>query len=824
MFCKCGRMMKNFDGVNFGCSCGGYHYRKDPERERWLGEHGSKTCPVCGRVTLQPGMMPNNGNGHICIHCCAEYEHDESTGRVDLYPLSSQLKPKPDHRGSFTVRVSTVFFLILMVYLAGCAVIVNAEAEALDVYIQSDPLFDDVNDPVNIYDMDRTDTTIGEWERDFGDEMPNGTYFGPFLPPSRFDFNLRPSFFRNSTTNNFDARYTYVMVSGHFNLSQNSIMAGASEWWVRTPISPRSIEAYLGLTMSIFKNVDNASKVRLHGNYSTGLDALALKARAAHNGYCPDIVAEFGCTAPSNSIGEPLSEHPIQSDMMIANDRLYLQVNAVLEPSIDYVISLGFRMPIDSTLTTYLSSAESPSGGWSVVDIGEVYVEPVVGFYTYIDLIDSQKVELPIDLDWSFIFTEGVGLGGLFGKKLYIPANHTLVVYPFFNTSMSGSQYMSFNLPFISDDKVNVTPGVHNVNHDDPWNFSSGDSWFYPEIEYTTLLSEDAAAGSDIIIVDSVDHFWLGKYIRVIDDDHSETNFVKAINGNEVTLYYDLYNDMSTAKNAHVWCWIPMGWNYTDFILFSTNDTLDWATFRSDDRWNVLVEFLFNDPITLTLLCYVEDRPKLLWTQAWFNNTTRNPYYHPYTYGRDEGAAGTHRLHYNVWCSARGTDGQWVIRNGTASGRETYTHYFPNTIHLSGAYYEVVNETDSERVVDVLSRALNFMRDNVLGDETTLTPQGLLLGAFRNAIMKIWNGLSEFGGWVLDGLSNVWESIKRFGNMIYTRIVEFIGKIWNFISDVVDTIASFWDTLRYLVAPIMLIAIIVGGSKMSKKLMTGRGD
>ncbi|GAG35931.1 unnamed protein product, partial [marine sediment metagenome] len=254
-------------------------------------------------------------------------------------------------------------------------------------YIKSDPLFDDVNDPVNIFDMDRSDTTIGEWERDFGDEMPNGTYYGPFLPPSRFDFNLRPTFFRNSTSSKFDARYTYVMVSGHFNLSQNSIMAGASEWWVRTPISPDSIEAYLGLTMSIFKNVDNASKVRLHGNYSTGLDALALKPRAAHNGYCPDVVAEFGSTAPSNLMGEPLSGYPIQSDMMFANDRLYLQVNTVLEPSIDYVISLGFMMPQDGTLTTYLCSAESPSGGWSSVDIGEVFIEPVDGSYTYIDLI-----------------------------------------------------------------------------------------------------------------------------------------------------------------------------------------------------------------------------------------------------------------------------------------------------------------------------------------------------------------------------------------------------------------------------------------------------
>lgn len=812
MFCKCGRMMKNFDGVNFRCSkCGGYHYRDDRRREKWLKNHGSKTCPVCGRVALQPGMLPNNGNGHVCIHCATEYDHDEDSGRYDIYPLSApHLRPRLDHKGNMSLRISIPFLLVLMVYLAGCAVIVNAEAETIQVEFKADPMFDDINDPVNVDNLTKAGTVIGQWERDFDDDPPEGTFFGPQLPPSKFDFTeLSSTWIQNVSSTNLDGRYSFMLVSAHFNLSQQKIMAGASEWWLRTPIDPDSIEAYFGLTLFIFKNVDNASDVNLYGNYSTGLDKRAMKPKATMNGYCPDVVAEYECEATGEGFGDPISDYPVQDDMRIANGRLYLQVNAVLEPSTDYVISLAFRLPEDTTPKVYWTTCETPAGGWSAFDFAEVFIEPASGTTTYIDLLDHKQFGIPMDLDWSFIFTQGVGVGGLFGKRLEIPANHTLVVYPFFNTSMSGSQYMSFNLPFISDETANVTPSVYNVNYDDPWNFTSGDSWFYPELEYATALTADADAGSYQISVADVSHLWVGKYIRVIDDDHSEVNYVRAIDGNVVTLYYSLYYAKAVTKNAHVWCMIPMGWDYSDFVLFSTNDTIDWATFRSDDRWNVEVNFLFNDPINLTLLCYVEDRPSLLWTQAYFNNTTRNPYYHPYTFGRDDGVSGTERMHYKVWMSARGTDGQWVIRNGTASGAQTYTHYFPKIVHLSSAKWELINESKKEAV----ERGPGWH-----------DPIAMLRYLFQKAIMRLWNGLASVGGFIYDGLNNVWQSLKRFGEFIYTSIVEFVGKIWNFITDAIDTLASFWGTLKYLVAPIICIAIISAGGTISKKLITGRGD
>ena len=784
--------MKNFDGVNFGCSCGGYHYRKDPKRERWLVEHGSKTCFVCGRVALQPGMLPDNGNGHICIHCAAEYEHDESTGRADLYPLSGQLKPKPDHRGHLTIKrqlkpnhqghvtlkVSTVFFLILMVYLAGCAVIVKAEAESIDIYFKADPMFADINDPVNIADMTREETVIGEWERDFNGNPPNGTYYGPFLPPAQFVHNLIPTWIKNETNTNLDGRYTFVLISAHFNLSRQEIMAGASEWWLRTPLDPSSIEAFYGLTVSIFKNVDNASKVGLLGDFTTAAYArYAQRPRAEYNGYVPGVICVYGPELDVSQSGAPITDYNLPPDMRVANDHLYIQVNAVLEPSVDYVISLGFRLPKDGVLTTYWTSSGSPAGSWTAIDIQEVYMHPPIGGSALIDELDSVLIEIPLDLDWSFIFTEGVGMGGLFGKRINIPAFSMLGLYPFWNTSMEGAEYISVMLPWISDESAYIHPTI--------WPSRDGD----------IILGFFNGSGPD--------------YFYPVRD--SPLN---------ITIWGDWYD--------------AQGYNYTDFCLFSTDRTVNWTNTEPDDRWRLLVGFMFMREVNLTLLCYEEDREPQLWSTIDLSNTSRNPLLTPhiYYYGTNWSSLSEDwniSLNYNIWCSVRGTTGQWAMRNGTASGRATYTHYFPRIIRLSSAQWKVVNETKEEIVIpnwglrDV--GLIPYAWDRFFGDDDPdNTPVGTLIHVFQEAIMKVWNGLSQFGGWVLDGLSQVWDALKRFGQFIYAAIVEFIGMIWNFIGDVVDTIAGFWDTLKFLVAPFMFISIVVGGSKISKKLMTGRGD
>lgn len=152
--------------------------------------------------------------------------------------------------------------MITLLLLTDWADVVEAETRDLIVEFKSDPLFDEVNDPINIDNATVDDTLMGEWRRDLGSDMPNGTYYGSLFPPALFQHDLKPTYARNESAGGQEGRFTYTMLSSHFNLSSQKIMAGASEWWVRIPVSPDSIDGYFGIVLNIFRDVDNASRVR----------------------------------------------------------------------------------------------------------------------------------------------------------------------------------------------------------------------------------------------------------------------------------------------------------------------------------------------------------------------------------------------------------------------------------------------------------------------------------------------------------------------------------------------------------------------------------
>jgi hypothetical protein len=770
-------------------------------------------------------MYSKFGHGHRCLHCITEYQKTEDSGRYDVYPLS-RIHQKPIKRG----RISRIFSILSIIVILVSSYNAVAEKELLDISFIPDPFSaeGDIQNIINVNNMTDANTSYAEWERDLGTRMPNGTYYGTLFPPSLFEFNFEATWEQNNTYSNTDGRFTYAMVSGHFNLTSQKIMSGTSEWWLRAPISPDSVEAYFGLILCIFKGVDNSSDVQIYGNYTADVSTVGQKPRATHNGYAPDVVIHYDSTAGILSNGEKFSDHNPPGDMIISNGRMYLKVNAVLEPSVDYVLSLLFRLPKDGTLRTFWTQCEMPAGGWTSIEVAEMFIHDAIGQTVYIDLMDHKKEDFSLDLDWSFIFVQGVGRGGLFGKKMTIPENHTLVLYPFFNTSRSGNQYMSFMLPFISNQTVNVTPKVF-VAHGDSWNFSNGDYFFDPWIPYSVGLTESALEGNQTIEVDDTEHLYIGKHIYLKDSDSGpETNFIKSMSGNFLTLYYKLQDDYTKGNGAHLELEIPMGWNYTDFILFSTNDTLNWTTFEMDEQWNVELELLFNDDITLTLLCYYEkERPSYLWSEIPLNNTSKNPYFHPHTFNRagDGEYDLTYRLHYNVWISARGTDGQWAIRNGTASGGWTYTHYFPKRVFLSSAEWEMISTPDGELVKILLDFAKHF--SHLSHSLITKNYVDAVKWSFKSSALIFRTAGLIIGGIIRDRLSSdssLWQQFKKFGAWIASTVMEFAGKIWNFINNAIDTIVGFWESFKYTIAPMLMMAIVAMGGRAVSKLLEGRGS
>ena len=712
--------------------------------------------------------------------------------------------------------VLVVIMISILVLGPTLGTVVEADAKETDVSFVSDPLYADVNRPINLANATHADSVISEWETDMGTSMPNGTYFGSLTQPGLFQHNIKPveinpdvGYLSNVTGDK--ARYTTVIVSAHFNWSKQVLMSGCSEWWVRIPIHPDSIGDFSYL--AIFKDVNNASLIDFYDyyNFTPQMDVWEFYPdfiRPTYNGQMPQDIFKY-MQRQSMGFSHYTFDH---GEMVRSSDHLYLKVHSILRPETDYVISYAFYIPKNKVLKTYWNTGESPCGGWSSIVVADADIEFIDGpgahEYYQTTVVDSQKMEVNLDLDYSFIFTQGIGPGGLFGVKFQLESTTRncsaedvpyetyynvwsgIVNYPFYNSSLGDPEYMSFMLPFISNDTFYCTPRVDNA------------VLFYGI------------------------HGWK------FEDDSS--SFIT-----------------------------QFGWNYSDFILFSTSEKVNYtspanAEFLDTLRWNVKVNYMIYQPsfigqpylqpygtdiyrksINITLLCYEPPRIVRYWSEIdctyngglnshEFSNSSINPWLRPYVYTWDRREYGSidgpyyyldnlgmtyNYLGYNIWQSARGTEGQWALRNMTASGEYTYSYHFPQIIHLSPHKW-VAKSTNETRPVTSWGRYWGMAQD---AWATGHYFQAIYYG-IRGTISYIFDGLP---GIIYDKLNDLWDGIKKFGTWIYTKIVEFIGKIYDFLQEVGDHLVTFWESAKYAIAPLMMVTIISYSTKFSK---TARRD
>lgn len=706
-------IMNNFDDLNFLCPrCGDIHYRKAPSRERYLEERGAKRCPVCGRIGVQ-----NNG-GYVCLKCSQKYVFHESRREIRLHSVV------PRRELPLYVRMAIVGFIIYILIGSAMEITVAEPIGAVDVDFRYDERFSAVAEPINLVNATKNQTNIGVWETEFGDDMPNGTFYGSFWVPSLFQHHFKPSYkIFNGTS--WYGRFTYTMLATHINFSTEIIMSGVSQYWLRLPVHPSCVDGYVFLC--IFNDATNASLLDFEREY----DAQNYIMHPEYNNKVPDQFLIFDIDS-NVGIGKK------------TNEFYYLQVNGIIKPSRDYVIAAMFKMKKDSRLKTYWCDNESPYGKFSSIYVAETYqdedAEPDI------TVEDVQRVDVELDLDWNFIFVEGIGKEGLFGKKMNFKEGQTLILYPFFNTSRTGSEYMSFVLPFISNEDINVSvmvsqafsPGIGHV-----WRFDDSAYQFQPSYCYT----------------------------------------------------------------------------YNDFIIFSTNSTVDYVEFEDDDRWNVQVWFTFNYECNLTLLCFESGRPKLEWSEIsdddFLANSSKSPILRPTIYSDDY--SESYFLYYDVWISARPTDGQWAYVTMSPSGKSIYTYHFPQEIHLSSQYFEI-RKDNSTNSVNVTKTWWDVAKEAWKSGEFI---RAIYL-TIKGAIQEIWDGSLEFIGNIGSFITKTWEKMKSIGSWVVAKVKEFVGKIWDFLQEAWDTIVHFWDSAKYLAAPLLMMSIMVLGAKGTRMVLKPR--
>jgi len=709
------------------------------------------SCPECGQTELR------NPNVDVCP-ACGEETYQMAGGKYYRCPRCTSKRrlvrdpAKAQRRRRLPVAVGFLWILLLSM-IASAYIAQAATEEYVEVELRPDPAFADVTvrQELGEDDIGQLVTTIDVWREDLGEDAPNGTYYGTLIQGSGFEHRYRPYWLPKDDIGK-TGRFSYTMLAAHFNFSASIIMSGCSEWWLKVPVLASSIEWSHGLYVALWEDSDDLDAI---GFDEDPFYSHAVYVRPSYGGYAPDDIVAYWPANISSHYGDPVTEG--RGDLHVANGHVYVKVHSVIKPETDYILATYFRLPAAGRLRTIWTTAESPAGSETRLCFADYnIVDNWDDNHTYYHNMTGQELTtVGMDLDWSFIFTEGVG-AGLFGLRLPVENGTVISLVPFFNTTTTGDGtiHMSFMLPWFSADTFSMTFGVRN------------------------LRDEGVMGGFEFA-------HW-----------QFEPN-----GGDPAAFTFSWYSDLA--------------WDYDDFALFSTNWTLDFDDasnpFTEDDQWNVVVDFYFHNAGNLTLLCFDEDRAPIAWSdvEVFPTNSTKWPFAKNAIWRSDESAEF---LNYGVMCSARGTTGQWAIRSQTASGDIVLTHYFPSRIYLSTARYRLLR---ADEVVELSPAEEAWKEANDLWASKHYALA--IVTAIKAAILTVWEGVSALKGWIVDGLTSVWEGMKALGHWLYTNLVSFFEKIVNFFEDLADLTLDIWDVLRYLVAPVLLMAVFGGMTRIPRK-------
>ena len=668
----------------------------------------------------------------------------------------------PGHMFLITVLIC----LILLISNCSIAYLARAATEReIQIDLQPDPAFGDVMLKQELGNGSIPKSTIDIWQDDLDEDFPNGTYYGTLFQGSAFEVTkFRPYWYPYSAAKySPTGRFSFAMLSGHFNFTSRTIMSGASEWWLKVPILASSVEMSHGIYLAIFEGCDELDEVQFW-NQSYGNKYFHV--RPSWDDKVPDDLIFYGFPDGIDHKGKPAFDHSGAGDLRVRNDHVYLRVHSIIRPATDYVISIAFRLPMEGSLKTLWTGAESPAGRETRICWADYKITDIESNDTYLHEMTGQEImDVDLDLDWSFIFTEGVGGGGLFGYRFPVVNGTILYTYPFLNTTVDpakdGLIHPSFMLPWISDNEFTINLWVGN------------------------MLDEGKTGPQDF-------HHW--QFEPDSDDPPIETFY-----------------------------WWPQYLNYTyrDFCLFSVNWTLDFDDgtfpFNDEDRYNVKVIYEFLNEGNITLLCYDIERPTVTWDQIepWHDNSTTWPWARTAIFDKTD--SGFYSLNYGVFSSAYGTEGEWAqVQQNTTTGRKIFSYHFPNRIHLSSMEWRIGQSDKEEKELTPAQMAWQEFSE--------LWGQGhrmkAIAQAFKATVLTIWEGGTRVVAYVYDGISRLWDGMKALGEWLWTSMVSLFETIVSFFEDLADIIVDMWNIVRYLVAPMLLIALYAGATGTIKKWLT----
>lgn len=570
---------------------------------------------------------------------------------------------------------------------------------------------------IDIDDIESIPTGYDKWTDDFGEEMPEGIFLGSAIAPSVLDTGYRQTY-----------QNTYLELQQNVQFTSTELINGCSEFWIRLPII---WDDYLHDT--VFDRLD----VLINEERATSINTIQLGSSLymkMHHIIVPDIVYRFKFLLGLNYWG--ITD--------VAANGFYKDVTALIEITGDNLVNSTGTASY-SLLTKAVD--EDPWDG----------LEP----YDSSPLTTRSNITLPYGATFStsFLFTKGMGQGGLFGRNYRILGNPD--IYPLTFPSHYSRFKFQTELPY----DASVSSGYLSIMIP----FSS--------IHPVTLLwaSFELEEGS----------------ISYSGNDYMNMNFD----------YEGFF--LFTFPNA-------MTFTSTENAIFTIQ-----LSVRSAEYDEGSISFLHNSVKTDYMDNFYMHDPSCQSSVYWDNldkdELVQNHYYSLVSYASLTNGQWTY-----VVPTQNNNEFQYtkVFRSKIYVTVTKYELLKENADGSTTTVYSGYNRTEYD---DYL------LEYGVIGFDKPSGPFSSLGEHFVNAIKAIWDGSKIMYGYIIDGIQKLGEALYKLGEVTvnsFLKLEKIIKSIKAFLS---DNLVGILELIFLMVAPLLVLFVIVYTCKPLNNAISKRG-
>jgi len=605
------------------------------------------------------------------------------------------------------------------------------------------PLGGDDGTAVNMYDaVNRSELRTGftTWKEDWGEEdVPKGIYVGTAFAPAVLDTGIQRVY-----------RRCVFEVSFTVNFSAKEIMNGASSFWVKVPMAYDD---------KLF-NVTNFDEPY----------------------YLPSTLQSF------------INDFLIYaSDTVLVDSSIYLRFDYIITPNTNYTFT--FRVPFFYWDVSLISSNgyyepsitpkllltdekvyEYDNSNYAFLTSNnsfDIYGTTNMSSPDYADYDGVSSFALPpsISLGYSFIFSNGIGLGGLFGKSypvtnytsVYTKSTSFIMMTKITHNNTSGD-YVSIMIPFYSITPIHLVRAFIEI-----WNPLHG--------KFASVSTSDSYT-----ISNNYSGFFLFTFPLTL------TTYSPPNEGIPAVVVLAISNSLDSLGSIT--------------FLHTSNNNISSVNVLGDKSGFYANVSLYND-----------------YDFVWGLTPTTYSDLDVYNY-----------IYYDFICYAETTGEKWAWIWHNATGGIQYDYVFRQKIYVPITIYTITNGDTGATVYRGIDgnaykerlTNLGLMNSDINddGEEDWITT---LAKSIKTGIMSIHNGLKKAYGYIMVGLQEIAKGLYRLGELVINSFMKFWGVLESIVAFIEDNVLNILELLVATASAFLFLLIMPVVSRSFKSFFAHVG-